>query len=365
MIKISPCSPLPVLALLLGVALPAGAAPAGPVRLPGGVADPAGRMGYVTGTSGGIDAVDLKTGRASWTSREASRPLLASKDRLAALAPIARKANRARVVLFDTSNRGKVVLRSDDLVFPEWVRVVPEDGYGFSVAANLDGTLLKLRWQARSWYAGGAPPPPDVEKKARRAASGLARIDLESGKARMLPGGAGPASVRLPAALKKVVSRSYFDGTDWSTKPIVVDGKVIALAVEKAPGEEKLVLRQWSVASGKATDSHELARGKELLPQLTLDGQHLLVQDEAAETAPRGKFFQLTTGKEVGRLNQAASLQGVSVVGPQAYFVAAPSGAPPQPGVVPTRYLQAVELKSGKALWRHPLGGPRPLPPRP
>ena len=38
----------------------------GPVFLPGGVADPAGKTGYVTNATGGIDAIDLEGGRLLW-----------------------------------------------------------------------------------------------------------------------------------------------------------------------------------------------------------------------------------------------------------------------------------------------------------
>jgi hypothetical protein len=362
MVKISPCgAPLPVLVLLLGVALP-GLPAAGPVRLPGGVADPAGRMGFFPGTAGGIDAVDLKTGRSAWTSREASQPLLATRDQLAALAPDARTPSQVRIVLFDVASKGKVARRSSPVVFPEWVRIESGPGRQFTARPSLDGKTLVLRWHAKTWYAGGAPPPPEVVKKAKREASGVARIDLESGKVRLLKSANGTADVKLPGALKKVVSHSYWDGTDWSTKPLVSDDKVAALELVKAGGEEKLVLRQWSRTTGKSTGTIELARGKDLLTQLSLDGRYLLVQEEAARAnGPKGRVFQLATGKDVGRLNQAASLAGVSVLGDRVYYLTGSPGGPPRPGQVPARYLKAAELKSGKVLWQHQIGGPRPM----
>src|SRR4051812_208519 len=61
-----------------------------PIELPGGVAcmdvgaATDSGTGYVVNTSGGIDALDLKTGALLWTSSEASKPLIAFGHRLLA-----------------------------------------------------------------------------------------------------------------------------------------------------------------------------------------------------------------------------------------------------------------------------------------
>jgi hypothetical protein len=45
-----------------------------PVLLPGGgIADPDGKVGYFPSVAGGIEAVDLATGKVLWDSREANR----------------------------------------------------------------------------------------------------------------------------------------------------------------------------------------------------------------------------------------------------------------------------------------------------
>jgi hypothetical protein len=54
-----------------------------PVVLPGGgIANPAGKIGYFPSTTGGIDAVDLTSGKLIWESKEANRPLLATDKHL-------------------------------------------------------------------------------------------------------------------------------------------------------------------------------------------------------------------------------------------------------------------------------------------
>jgi hypothetical protein len=169
-----------------------------PVVLPGGgVADPAGKVGFVPNTSGGIDALDLATGKLLWDTKEAPRPLLATADRLFAQAPVRGKSNQVRLVVLDTAQKGKRLLESQPLSFPDWVSVGVTHGRSFASTARLgDGSLL-LAWQARAWYAGGAAPTPEIERRARKAASGVMRVDLKTGKTEMLEGDTVPRGMPL------------------------------------------------------------------------------------------------------------------------------------------------------------------------
>ena len=147
--------------VLLDRGLPCAAAiPAPPLALPGGsVADPDGKVGFVPNTAGGIDALDLASGKLLWDTKEAPRPLLATADRLFAQAPIGGKANQVRFVVLDTTRKGKRLVESQPLSFPGWVSVSVAHGRSFGSTGRLDGDALLLIWQARSWYAGGAGRP--------------------------------------------------------------------------------------------------------------------------------------------------------------------------------------------------------------
>ena len=88
--------------------------------LPGGaVADPDGKVGFVPNTSGGIDALDLASGKLLWDTKEAPRPLLATPDRLFAQALVRGKANQVRIVVLNTTQKGKRLLESQPLSFPD------------------------------------------------------------------------------------------------------------------------------------------------------------------------------------------------------------------------------------------------------
>jgi len=169
-----------------------------PLALPSrGVADPAGKVGYFSNPSGGIDALDLLGGNVLWSTKDANRPLFATADRLFAQTPVEGKRNQLQIVILDTTRQGKRLQQSTALVFPPWVSVGVAHGRSFASTARLDKQGLLLLWDARAWYAGGARPTPEQEKAARKQASGVARIDPQSGKVEFLEGASLPPGLAL------------------------------------------------------------------------------------------------------------------------------------------------------------------------
>src|SRR5262245_22367828 len=131
-----------VIVVLAGGAVPAPVPAPGegvidPVVLPAGVADPAGKVGYLAGAKGLVEAVDLEKGELLWQSKEPARPLVAFDKLLVAQARVADRANRVRVVLFDVKDKGKKVLESEPIVFPEWVSISTAYGKSFSSRATI------------------------------------------------------------------------------------------------------------------------------------------------------------------------------------------------------------------------------------
>jgi hypothetical protein len=180
-----------------------------PVVLPGGgVADPAAKFGYVPGTGGGIDAIDLASGKIIWTTKDANRPLLATAERLFAQAPVPGKANQVRIVVFDTTDKGKKLRVSEPVTFPDWVSVRVAYGRSFASTARLHAKKLVYVWEARGWYAGGARPTPEIEKAARKAASGVLQADLSLNKWQVLTKGT-PQHVPGDVQKAKVGKQTY------------------------------------------------------------------------------------------------------------------------------------------------------------
>src|SRR5579872_6390140 len=163
------------------------------IAIPVGVADSAGKVGFVTGESGTVEALELDNGKVLWTSKDATKPLAATGKKLIAEVPERGKANAVRIIVLDGAQEGKKVLESEAITFPDWVSTGLAHGRSFASSAVFDKNDLLFKWQARSWYAGGARPTPEIEKAARREAHGVARVNLESGKIETLADDKVPA----------------------------------------------------------------------------------------------------------------------------------------------------------------------------
>jgi hypothetical protein len=346
---------------------------AAPVPLPGGVADPAGKTGYLANDKGGFDAVNLENGELLWDSKDAPRPLVAFDQFLVCQLPLADKPNQVRIVVLDVSQKGKRLLESDPVVFPDWVSVGLRHGRSFTSEGRIHKGELLLKWDAHAFYAGGAAPTPEIVKRAKMDASGVARVSLETGKAEQLEADKVPAEVapKLPRELEKVASQQYWTGRDWKTTPFVAGNTVSALALNDTGGETaKLTLKRWELATGKELEAVELLKGKSLWPQVSPDGRYVFVhQALVKEQLPEGDYawwvFSLEDGKQVAKLPYEQGL--TTVLGPRAYFlVTGPRKGPPMGiNAAQPRQIKAVDLKTGKTEWERPIEPQRTLPPLP
>jgi hypothetical protein len=168
------------------------------LRLPGnGVSDPAGKTGFFPNTIGGIDALDLATGKLLWSSKDANRPLVATDNRL-----FVQKG--AAVQILDTVEKGKLVLEAKPLSFPGWVSVDVAYGRTFRSSARVEGRSLWLSWEAGAFYAGGARPTPEIEKAERKEGAGVERVDLDNGKIESLDAEKIAAGKFLPMPVETV-----------------------------------------------------------------------------------------------------------------------------------------------------------------
>src|SRR5262249_14500884 len=158
--------------------------------------DPLGRTGFVP-TAGGIDAVDLQTGKLLWTTNAASRPLLVGGDQVVALAKVEGQKNTVRVVVLDASPkaRGKFVRGSQPIELSEWlISRVPE--------IQMDKGDLLLRWQATQYVFRG-------KFGAGQVVHGhLARINLATGRVDRLAEKDLPAP-KLPQELASIKPDIY------------------------------------------------------------------------------------------------------------------------------------------------------------
>ena len=262
--------------------------------------------------------------------------------------------------MLDVTRGGKPVLASNPVLLPEWVDALSSDPEVFQCRALLEAQTLVLAWEAHGRYSGGAPPPRQVVQQAASGASGVVRMDLETG--RIETADAPPGVPR--ATLREADSPPASPDAIWHSEPWRTGDRLATLAMkEEGPGQS-LHLETWSESSSETTPEQvELARGMGMAPSLSTDGKYVLVEPDEPEPGPRGLqwpwwIFDATTGRRVATVPHEEGAQEPCVVGPRLYYLVR-EPARPSPGAEVRTVLKARDLSSGALLWERPLGSPR------
>jgi hypothetical protein len=238
------------------------------ITIPGGLADPAGKIAYLASASDGIEAVDLESGQAIWESKDAQRPLALAGDQIIAQAPRGQsKINTINVIVLDAPS-GKVISRAQPITLPDWVAVDGGIGLSFSSTAAMEGNDLVISWHAERQFAkgvtfaGSVPPTQEAMAAARKIESGEARVDLGSGATAV-------TLDRIPQPIKAAHTMPYYD----------VGDKRISLveSPENLPGGIRIVhclLDARSTQTGRPLWKHEIA-GEIILPDVPPTAQRM------------------------------------------------------------------------------------------
>jgi hypothetical protein len=302
---------------------------------PGGVMDSTERTAFVA-VEEGVEAVDLATGIGRWRSHDATWPLVVKGDKLIAVA-LSRGA--ITVVELDLTGKGERVFRAEPIDVPGWA-----DASSLRCTWSLEKRTLTLAWQARGTLG--------------RSASGTSEVDLvhaRATKVKDVP--AAPATV--PRLLEKLPVR-------WHR---TIAGQIHAVVEEEAGPmtllrrQSKLVLRVWSENTGKEARAQELIKGTRPMLLPGLDGLHVWVRDggtfESASDGAAGAAWHVHStldGHRTARVPFVAGTTQATVIGARAYGVASRSGRVLLEGKAGRRHeLYAVDLESGKVLWRKPV----------
>ncbi len=315
----------PLVAVGLAVVIAAFPAPARAANLlgDGAVVDAVRGIAFVAQPQGGIEALDLSTGKAVWRSAAAAKPLaLVGGALLAQDEP--GPSGALRVALLDTATGGEKTRA--ELSLPAGLRAsVTDDLRGsFRVRAMLlEGTGSSV---ALAWTAAVAPPlrgflPPDISRvpvgAAIAAPTPAAKVGgFERGAARL-----DPATGRVtPVADSEVVS--------------------LAAAIDR------------SLAPGGAAEM-EGASGSSGFA--SIDGRHALRSERVAGSLHtyRWSISDRGTGAVLAVLDAPVSLAPFVVVGGKVIYLAQPS-LRRENGVTirqPLR-LRALDLANGAESWQ-------------
>ena len=335
-----------------------------PTCIPAGVSDVDGAVGCVRTPEGGVEAIDLKTGRSLWRSAAPARALLVAPGRAFVLEE--RAGRRLRVAAY-TPRGGRLIGAYDltKLDLPPWASLAGSaegrEWTEFEAAARLLGEGLEIRYDVTRRRVSGFEAPGVVGR-----VQGVARISLDSGRVERLPGPL-PASPLIsepmsPIAGVRLVS-VHARATDASLvlggPPANVEGALIAgdlrIAFELSPDSKTVIVHRWSASGGARQTALRLEHGQATdAVWATLDRRHVLLR--RAYEQQSYDLYSLETGASIGSLERPVD---AAVIGPRVYWTTLePRGNP---------VLMATDAESGRRLWRRTVLVPdrRPAEPIP
>ncbi len=301
------------------------AAAAEPVYLPGGVSDASGAVGCLRTPEGGLEAIELATGRSLWSSSAPARALLIARGRAFVLEE--RRGESLRLSVYDA--RSGLAPRAYDLAslaLPAWATLgESRDGRRWTVfeaTARLAGETLEIRYDASRMQVSGIPLPGPLART-----EGVARLDLGSGRIER-PTGTVPAPPPLseplpPAPGVRWVSchaRRPGPGLVLGGPPSNVDGAQLVdgrrLAFEMSSDAQTVIVHRWSGPGGRRETSLRLEHRRATdAVWMTSDRHHVLLR--RANEQGWYELYSLESGALVGSLEGPVD---VAVVGGRVFF---------------------------------------------
>jgi outer membrane protein assembly factor BamB len=326
-----------------------------PISLPNGVADASGKVGYFIAAKGGLEAVDLATGRVLWKTEGAAYPLAVwGKDPVVAVR-VKNRPNRLRILVL--GGDGAAIRETQEL---EITGHREGDTGQWVVRPFLDGDVLLLDWSI-SWNSA------DGLKGGGSRGAALSRVNLRTGQV-------APVSDKEKATLRPPFTPGawmaeelkgfpqdtlFVRGAGWSSEPQrLLDGQRVGIVWRKRVGrDELLTLRTWDAATGKRPETTQLLQrvfGCHL--RASADNRYLFFQHKE-KSAPgqlsryTWEVYRVATGKHLGTFLHNAYTIEAGIAGDRVFVIeykSNPDGSPAPPE------LHAVDLKTGKLLWKRP-----------
>ncbi|MCU1278990.1 MAG: hypothetical protein JWM53_2536 [bacterium] len=311
--------------------------------IPGGVADEAGRIAYLQGPSGGIDAVDLSTGKTRWSDAAPQRPLAIDGERL--LVEIV-SADGVRLAVREARAHGKTIGTPSTVTLPPWVSGGARAGVGYSsaVAATASQRVVLYRWNAKRRWPEGMHPPrsrPGTEGETEtKETSGELSVEIATGKMQ-------------PVTSPPLASLAYPTEDGMSKRAWHVDGAWCAFATETR--EAIWLVVRCSSGDGRAAQRVVPIAPAPAAPMLSTDGRIVVLPARSGVQ----RSMRLPSGETGPSLPATGNV--FATVGPLVLTVSTPRET--AAGVVGRRELRALSL-DGTLRWTRPLYATPWLPPR-
>ncbi len=313
-----------------------------PPPMPRGVATPDGRRAFFAGLDNTVQAIDVETGKRTWSVEIDGQPIAAANGQVV----IMREASPGVLTMLVLDETDGHEVGRCNVTLPPGIDVSAASGQFGLRPSILDDRLL-VEWEAQSSYAGGAPPPTFVEDEAARRTTGTFECDLTAGHVRTAQSGAAEA----PAPR---TSWPYRLGGDWHKSAWRVGESLATLELDRSGPQAALLLRTFAEDDESTARSSVIAESDAVEPTVTPDGRHVFVR----LTVPPGEPWHIWDAidhTEVGIIDYQPGSEFPAVLDERAYYVA-PTTSPTGTGYD----MRAVDLVTGKVVWDLQLGAPAP-----
>lgn len=319
--------------------------------------DAAGKRAYVAGASGGVDVIELETGKVLWSIKEKVVPLALVGDRLLSV-PYKPGVKADVVLIFDVTREGEKPLECKTPDLPDWRAALymrQSQGRALNAQVVATGDAVYFRWSPEAWVFGKSPPLRDPADQNRTA--GLARVNVRTGaveKAEKLPE-VGP---RVPEEVARAAGRDVLFG--WGKEKMVRTAGGVAYAVDNEVVDRKIkvTLKRWELATGKELEPILLVQTNAVSAGPTLDGRYITITVNPG-LAPGQKenecwIVDPETGKDVAKFSYEPPANHPTVVGNRLYYVSGAQLKTPMANAK-SYFLRAVDLTTGKLVWEREI----------
>lgn len=346
--------------LCIGVLAPGLAFAALPTYIPAGISDEGGTVGCLRTPAGGVEAVDLETGRSLWKSAAPARALLLAGGQAFLLEE---RAGRLRVAAYG-ARRGRVG-RSYDLAtlkLPPWAslseRRAGREWTVFEVAGRIEGDTLEIRYDATRHQVFGFAEPGVIDQ-----AQGVVKVVLESGRVALRSGpGSAPAAISGPAPpipgarLVSVHARRADATIAPGGPPAHVDGALLdgsrRSVFELSPDNRTVIVHRFVGPGDRGLPPLRLEHGHPTdAVWVTLDRHHVLLR--RSDDQKSYDLYSLESGALLARLESPVD---AAVVGRRICWTARAAGGGLE--------LRASDAATGRNVWSRtvmePEGDPGP-----
>ena len=265
----------------------------------GVIVDPDRSAVYLMNIQGGIDAVDLASGKLLWRTNRAAKPLLCHEDLLVAQTEPPVGQQFLRIALLNTREI-TADPRFVDIPLPADVQATIDEGMesSFSAAARMHEGALVLSWRYIYRRITGHPPGPDDQALDRKVA-GSVRIDIPTGQIDPIDEMVAVPEPELPAAVFQRKEAQAPPGPVCRVSNVLV-------AIERATfeGKQRVSLKRWDAETGEALADVTLFDGGLNFRSVSADKRHLLASRRAASDSRTWEWavYALETGAKVAEL---------------------------------------------------------------